>query len=296
MADQTEVQPIIIIKKKGGHGGHHGGAWKVAYADFVTAMMAFFMVMWLLNAGTKVREAVAGYFNDPVGFKGQIGTGAAGAGEGLSITAKDVDNLKGKLEKAMAEMPQFQEMKDQVKFTVTGEGLRIELLETENGMFFTSGSALPSPQGKDLLSRIAKELGTLENTLLIEGHTDSKPFSGEGYTNWELSADRANAARKVMQAAGVRPDQVMQVRGFAAQHLFKRDDPQHASNRRVSLIVQYKNKPEETSVEEKPGDAHGKDAHGKEPAKDSHAKDSHGKDSHAKEPAKDSHAPAKAAH
>ncbi len=241
MSDQAKEAPIIIIKKKINGGGHHGGAWKVAYADFVTAMMAFFMVMWLLNAGTKVKEAVAGYFNDPIGFKGQIGSGMAGAGDGLSITRDEIPDLKNKLEKALREMPKFQELKDQVKFTVTGEGLRIELLETENGMFFNSGSPAPSAQGKELLEKMAAELAKLDNTVLIEGHTDSKPFAGSGYSNWELSVDRANSARRVMQGSGLKPDQVVQVRGFADQRLFKKDDATHASNRRVSIIVQYKN-------------------------------------------------------
>lgn len=241
MADPAKEAPIIVIKKKAHGGGHHGGAWKVAYADFVTALMAFFMVMWLLNAGTQVREAVAGYFNDPVGFKGQIGSGMAGVGDGLSITKKEIPDLKNMLEKALREMPKFQEMKDQIRFTVTGEGLRIELLETENGMFFDSGSPVPSAQGRELLEKMAAELAKLENTLLIEGHTDSKPYAGSGYSNWELSVDRANAARRVMQGAGLRPNQIVQVRGFADQRLFKKDDPLHASNRRVSIIVQYKN-------------------------------------------------------
>jgi len=241
VAEQAKDAPIIIIKKKSGHGGHHGGAWKVAYADFVTAMMAFFMVMWLMNAGTKVRESVAGYFSDPVGFKGQIGSGAAGVGDGLSITKDDMPNLQKKLEKALKEMPKFQEVKDQIKFTVTGEGLRIELLETENGMFFNSGSSAPSAHGKELLEKIAAELGKMPNTILVEGHTDAKPFTSSGYTNWELSADRANMSRRVMQDAGIRADQIVQVRGFADQRLFKRDSPTHASNRRVSIIVQYRN-------------------------------------------------------
>ncbi len=248
MAEQANVQPIIIIKKKSGHGGHHGGAWKVAYADFVTAMMAFFMVMWLMNAGEKVQEAVSGYFKDPVGYKQSAGSGVAGNGEGLTITKDDMPKLKDKLEQALREMPKFQEMKDQVKFSVTGEGLRIELLETDTGMFFESGNSNPSGFGRELLSKIASELGKMPNTLLIEGHTDSKPFTGPIYTNWELSADRANAARRLMQSAGVRADQIAEVRGFADQHLFKHDAPLHPSNRRITLIVKYRT-PEQSGPE-----------------------------------------------
>lgn len=237
--DTTKEAPIIIVKKKAAHGGHHGGAWKVAYADFVTAMMAFFMVMWLLNAGTKVREAVAGYFNDPVGYKNQIGSGMAGTGDGLALTKDDMPKLQDKLEKALREMPKFQELKDQVKFTVTGEGLRIELLETEKGLFFDSGSSTPSEQGRQLLTKIASELGKLPNSIMVEGHTDSRIFTRENYSNWELSVDRANMSRRLMQTSGLRPGQIGQVRGYADQRLFKKDDPTHASNRRISIIVQY---------------------------------------------------------
>ena len=261
MAEAKEVAPIIVIKKKVNHGGHHGGAWKVAYADFVTAMMAFFMVMWLLNSGTKVKEAVAGYFNDPVGYKNQIGSAQAGSGESLSLSKDDMPNLKNTLEQALKEMPKFQEIKDQVKFTVTGEGLRIELLETEDGMFFTSGSSVPSPKGRELLTKMAAELTKLPNTLFIEGHTDAKPFASGEYSNWELSADRANSARKLMQTEGLRPDQVVQVRGFASQRLFKKDDATHASNRRVSIIVRYQNAKEEPGDTEVQAKGHG-DGHG----------------------------------
>jgi len=263
---KTAPQPIVIVKKKSGHHGHHGGAWKVAYADFVTAMMAFFMVMWLMNASQKVQESVSGYFRDPVGFKKSVGSGVAGVGESLTVSKDDMPKLKDKLEQALREMPKFQEIKDQVKFTVTGEGLRIELLETDSGMFFESGNSNPSQHGKDLLEKIASELGKLPNQLLIEGHTDSKPFAGNAYTNWELSADRANAARRLMQNLGVRLDQVVEVRGFADQHLFKKDDPMHPSNRRISLIVKYRT-PEQSAgadaptTEQPPAAAHAPAGH-----------------------------------
>jgi chemotaxis protein MotB len=244
MSQQDGNAPIIVIKKKVAHGGHHGGAWKVAYADFVTAMMAFFMVLWLLNSGTKVREAVAGYFRDPVGYKQSTGSGMAGTGESLTLNQDDMPKLKDKLEQALREMPKFQEMKDQVKFTVTGEGLRIELLETDSGMFFESGNANPTEKGRQLLSKMAAELGHLPNMILVEGHTDGKPFNSAGYTNWELSADRANSARRLMQNTGMRHNQVTQVRGCADQSLLKQEDPTHASNRRISVIVQYLKPPQ----------------------------------------------------
>jgi chemotaxis protein MotB len=249
MSDQA-VAPIIIIKKKGGHGGHHGGAWKVAYADFVTAMMAFFMVMWLMNSTPQVKEAVAGYFNDPTGAGKDSGSGMQGAGESLSLSQDDMEQLKERLEQAMKESPELQKLKDQVDMTVTGEGLRIELLETEKGMFFDSGSPNPSLNGEELLVMMARELGQLPNDLLLEGHTDAKAFNNDGYSNWELSADRANMARRLMEIEGLREGQVTQVRGFADRRLRKPDNPEDPSNRRVSVIVKYlEKKPVEGEAE-----------------------------------------------
>jgi chemotaxis protein MotB len=245
-----EKQPIIVIKKKAGHGGHHGGAWKVAYADFVTAMMAFFLVMWLMNSSTKIKESVAGYFKDPYGAGKLTGSASAGSGDALSLTKDDMGSLKNQLEQAMKKMPDFDQLKDQVALTVTGEGLRIELLETENGMFFQSGSARPSASGVELILMLAKELGQLPNSLLLEGHTDSKPFSGGGeYTNWELSADRANSARRLMEINGLRAGQVVQVRGFGDRNLRAAADPLAASNQRVTVIVKYLDPPAAPALE-----------------------------------------------
>ena len=237
----TPPRPIFVIKrKKAGHGGHHGGAWKVAYADFVTAMMALFIVLWLLSSSEKVKKAVGGYFQDPTGSGKQKGSSMAGGGEGIDLAEDEMDKLKDKLEQAMRDIPKFQEMKDQIHITVTGEGLRVELTETAKGMFFESGKPEPSQIGKELLVRLSQELGKLPNKVLIEGHTDAKPFpGGAAYSNWELSTDRANAARRLMQSSGLRADQVVQVRGFADQNLKKRDDPENPSNRRISVIVQY---------------------------------------------------------
>ena len=236
--------PIIIIKKVAAHGGHHGGAWKVAYADFVTAMMALFIVLWLLNSGQKVKEAVAGYFKDPAGVGNKAGTGDAGSGVGVE-GKQDMARLSDKLQQAIKEMPEFQKIKAYVEVTLTQEGLLIELLESEKGMFFQSGNALPTEQGQELLAKLAVEMGKLPNSVLIEGHTDSKPFAGGGaYTNWELSTDRANSARRLMQSRGLRADQVAQVRGLADQRLRNKDQPTAASNRRISLTVQNLNLPE----------------------------------------------------
>ena len=237
MNDQA---PIIVIKKKISHGGHHGGAWKVAYADFVTAMMALFIVLWLLSSSEEVKKAVGGYFQDPKGQGKQIGSTLAGSGESLSLSKMDMKQIKQKIEEAMKKAPEFQSIREHISITVTGEGLRIELLETDKGMFFTSGSSVPSKFGAEILSSFAAELGKMPNGVLIEGHTDSIPFTSDlEYSNWELSTDRANAARRLMQENGLRDNQVTQVRGFADQRLRKAEDPRDPTNRRISVIVQY---------------------------------------------------------
>lgn len=233
--------PIIIIKKKGGHGGgHHGGAWKVAYADFVTAMMALFIVLWLLNSSQEIQKAVAGYFRDPRGSGKKMGSAFGGTGESVTVDRKNLNQLKDKLQQAMKESPKFEKIKNNVEMTVTGEGLRIELLENEKGIFFENGLAKPTDNAKNLLDELARELGKMPNTILIEGHTDAKPFGDSAdYTNWELSADRANAARKTMEENGLRPDQVVEIRGYADQELRLPDKPDDPSNRRISIIVRY---------------------------------------------------------
>ena len=239
----TGKPPIIIIKKKGGHGGHHGGAWKVAYADFVTAMMALFIVLWLMSSSKPIQEAVGGYFKDPSGTSTKIGSGLQGTGESLNVSKDNMADLKEALQSALRQVPNFDKLKNHIEMTVTPEGLRIELLESATSTFFNSGNAEPSADGREILTSLAKELGKLANKIAIEGHTDSKPYAqGRNYGNWELSADRANAARRWMQQNGIREDQVMQVRGFANQRLRKLDAPLDPSNRRVSLIVEYLDK------------------------------------------------------
>jgi chemotaxis protein MotB len=245
------ARPIIVIKRNNGHGGHHGGAWKVAYADFVTAMMALFIVLWLLNTSKPVKEAVAGYFRDPSGTANKVGSDKAGAADAVAITKDDMPKLKEELEKAIRAIPNFEKLKDQIEMTLTPEGLRIELLETETGTFFDVGSPAPNDNGKELLTLLAHELRKLPNHLSIEGHTDSKPYTGRHeYGNWELSADRANAARRLMQSSGLRGDEVTQIRGYADQMPRKKDEPLDASNRRISVIVQnLEAKPEKTDVQ-----------------------------------------------
>jgi chemotaxis protein MotB len=253
-------RPIFVIKKKKVvHGGHHGGAWKVAYADFVTAMMALFIVLWLMSADEKVKEAISAFFNNPSGPGKLTGTNAAGAGNSLEVPKEDMSKLREKIEQALKTVPNFRDMKDHVEMSITSDGLRIELLETEAGMFFESGRPMPTETGAGLLKRLAEELGKMPNHLLIEGHTDAKPFSSGGmYTNWELSGDRANAARRLMENSGVRAEQVAQVRGFADRQLRHPEDPQHASNRRISVIVQYMTPPPGAATEEDKKEGGGK--------------------------------------
>ena len=233
--------PIIVIKKKSGHGGHHGGAWKVAYADFVTAMMALFIVLWLMSQSEKVKKAVAGYFNDPKGTAQLMGTTMAGNGESVvedQANKQMLQELKEKLIKEIEANKELEKLVKQVEITITPEGLRIELLEGQNGTFYQSGSEKLSANGQELLSLLAEELKTLPNQLLIEGHTDATPYSSAGiYSNWELSADRANAARRLLQQDGVRTDQVTQVRGYADQFLRVKSNPLDPSNRRISILV-----------------------------------------------------------
>ena len=234
----AKTQPIIVIKKKGGHGGHHGGAWKVAYADFVTAMMALFIVLWLTSQSDPVKKAVAGYFNDPKGTANLLGTTMAG--NGIAVTTHDeaLQKLKDKLEQEIKAKKELEKLSQQIEITITPEGLRIELLEGKNGTFYESGSAKLSDNGQELLALLAGELKTLPNNLLIEGHTDATQYSTDAnYSNWELSADRANSARRLMQQDGVRNDQVTQVCGYADQLLRVKTNPTDPSNRRISILV-----------------------------------------------------------
>jgi chemotaxis protein MotB len=250
--------PVIIVQKKRGHGhGHHGGAWKVAYADFVTAMMAFFLVLWILGQSQNVKQAIGGYFRDPGVFDYEKSTGILpGATTGVNSDAPktlrepgttsdgtsktDREKLAKKaelLKQMLAQRPEFQSVKDQVEVQLTRDGLRIELVEKANSLFFDSGSAVLKPQAVRLFEAIAQELGSLNNHIMIEGHSDSRRYSTTGlYTNWELSTDRANAARRVMETR-LPAGQLNEVRGYADTQLRYPGDPFDARNRRVSIIV-----------------------------------------------------------
>jgi chemotaxis protein MotB len=266
MAEAEDQQPIIVIKKGGGHGGQHGGAWKVAYADFVTAMMAFFLVMWLVSQSDEVKQNVQGYFNDPGGW-GKKGSDSILKGNdsilkgGASILkeqptlsppksmneqqAREVLKQAGdKISNALTSMPDFEAIKDHIDIELTEDGLRIELIEatsseSDSSFFFKSGSAVLSEKGSEILNSITKELSKLPNEIVIEGHTDSKQFVyKDKYSNWELSADRANSARKLMEANGLRDGQIAEIRGFAAKHPKIANNPQDPRNRRISIVVQ----------------------------------------------------------
>jgi len=280
----TPIRPIIVIRrKKGGHGGHHGGAWKVAYADFVTAMMALFIVLWLMGSDKDIKEEISAYFNNPSGPGKLTGTAAAGQGNALELPKEDMKKLLQKIQQALLQVPDFKNLKDHVEITITSDGLRIELLESEAGMFFESGKPTPSATGKTLLETLAVELGKLPNNILIEGHTDSKGFSrDDGYSNWELSADRANSARRLMQASGLRPEQIAQVRGFADRQLRHPEDPSAASNRRISVIVQYVTPPEPAAAEGAPSEKEGE----KKPTDEKKAEGEKKADEHGKPEAK----------
>ena len=212
----------------------------MAYADFVTAMMSLFIVLWLMNASKEVKEAVGGYFKDPSGNSKLVGSNTNGAAVFVALKKEDLRKLKENLQNSIHRIDPVDKLKNQIEITITDEGLRIELMESAKGTFFQLGSSRPTPALKDLLQVLSTELGSLPNRISIEGHTDSKPYSQKNtYDNWDLSSDRANEARRMMQSEGVRKDQISQVRGFADQRLRLPDHPDDPSNRRISLIVQY---------------------------------------------------------
>jgi chemotaxis protein MotB len=228
--------PVLILRKPRRHlPRHDSGAWKVAYADFVTAMMALFMVLWLLNGNADTRKKIGGYFANPTSV---VRPATKGSKE---VSQQDSEMEMLKLKQKLSQALSTRNLPGQIDMAVTAEGLRIELVESDQGAFFESGRPRPTRLGRQLLSLLAKELSKLPNQLTIEGHTDAKPFldDGSGYGNWELSADRANAARQVMVTSGMDPDQVIQVRGFAGRNLRYPKLPENYSNRRISVIVQF---------------------------------------------------------
>ena len=252
LSDEGRPRINIIKKKKVTHAGH-GGAWKVAYADFVTAMMSLFIVLWIVGQSKQVKEFVAQYFRDPGAFNEETRSGALTGGlvpvhnssmskVGIPLPHQNSELMTlrkegEKLEHMISSVPDFNKFKNQIKITISKEGLRIELIENARGLFFSLGSAELRPETKELLQMIAKELGHLPNEIIIEGYTDARPFVRKNYTNWELSADRANSARRAMQEGGLRPKQVLEVRGYGDRRLRDPENPYSYTNRRVSILV-----------------------------------------------------------
>ncbi|CAD5374761.1 protein that enables flagellar motor rotation [Rubrivivax sp. A210] len=275
--DAKKLQPIIIKRiKKGGHGAH-GGAWKIAYADFVTAMMAFFLLMWLLGSTTEGdKKGIADYFSAPL--KLALLASGSGAGDSSHVikgggqdltrstgqqkrgeieTKKStlnlhqlkeqqaraevarLEDLKKKVEGKLASSAKLQGMASQILLEMTSDGLRIQIVDADQRPMFTSGSAVVQPYMRELLREIGAILVEVPNRLTLEGHTDAMPFAGgdRGYSNWELSADRANASRRELIAGGLFEEQVLRVQGLAAANPFDRRDPAAPSNRRISIIV-----------------------------------------------------------
>ena len=249
------AQPIIIQRRKKHAHVHHGGAWKVAYADFVTAMMAFFLVMWLAAQDSRIRTAIAGYFQEPGLLPHEQSNSIVSSGQGgidnsgmpLAVPRKPSGMLEAEqralitaAEHIKQHMMQIgsEQLRDQVELSVTSEGLRIELVDRSQSSFFDSGSSVLRPETERILSVIAKEVGQLANDVVIEGHTDSKQYvDGRKYDNWNLSADRANAARRVMVEQGLHQGQLKGVRGFADTDLRYRNNPLDPKNRRISIVV-----------------------------------------------------------
>ncbi len=246
--------PVRIIYRKKGHGhGHHGGAWKVAFADFMTAMFAMFLVLWLVNQSSDVKAAVAGYFQDPLGRADEFGSSIV-PGEGAQaqvarpLDMRDVVDLSKdrmqtmaqRLMSAVEDVPALDGLEQYVSVKLTDEGLEIQLLEDSLGVFFNSGSPDPSLRGRQILALIGRELGALPNPIRVQGYTDARPYTGRaGYGNWELSADRANAARRILTRNGIDDAQVIEIRGHADRDLHEPSDPFAASNRRITITVLF---------------------------------------------------------
>lgn len=275
MAASEKAKSTIVIKriKKGGH-AHHGGVWKIAYADFVTAMMAFFLLMWLLGSTTKGDlKGIAEYFASPLQIALMGGSGAGDAnsviqGGGVSLTEQTgqvkrgdteeekrkrrqarqreerarMEALKAKVEGVLFSNPKLAELRAQIRIEITPDGLRIQIVDDFNRPMFALGGAQVQPYMRDLLREIGKVLNEVDNKIALSGHTDAAPYAGgeRGYSNWELSADRANASRRELIAGGMDPAKIVRVVGLADSNLLLKDDPRNPLNRRISIIVMNK--------------------------------------------------------
>ncbi len=256
MIEGSGESPIIIKKINKGHGGHHGGAWKVAYADFVTAMMALFIVLWILGQSEQVKQAVAGYFKDPVGFSTKSKSLIDGKGMGPSPIANNgvADEMQRKEaekqeflkmeEKLIGELnkdTQLSQFSNQVKFEMVKEGLKIELTDNANDIFFEIGTSELKQDAKKLIEKIGTEVSKLPNKLIVEGHTDSHQFQnkGTGFTNFELSAERALAAKRALVVGGLMEGQIDEIHGYADKRLREPADPFSYVNRRISITLKF---------------------------------------------------------
>jgi chemotaxis protein MotB len=275
MSDDS-TRPIVIKRKKVVAGGAHGGAWKIAYADFVTAMMAFFLLMWLLGSTAKGDlQGIADYFQNPtkVAMSGGSGAGDAtsilqGGGKDLTrqsgqvkrgdVEAKKttsfskeaqlefrrkelerLETLKADIEKMIEQSPQLAQFKKQMLLDITSEGLRIQIVDEQNRPMFDSGGAELKPYTRDILRQIGKALNGVSNRISLAGHTDAAQFVGGtgGFSNWELSANRANASRRELVSGGMDDTKVLRVVGLASTVLFDKNDPLNSVNRRISIVV-----------------------------------------------------------
>ena len=267
MAGKDGKKIVIVKKKGGGHGGHHGGAWKLAYADFVTAMMAFFLVLWLVGLDDETKKAVQNYFENPVGVKKGYSSGSSPLSSGASpakvsktalklivrkVEEQQFKDFKQRILARLDSNPALAAIKNSIEIIITKDGLRIELVEKGSGDdFFPTGSATLRPKAVTAVTLIAEEIALLSNPIILEGHTDGAPFGqGGSYTNWELSADRANAARRVVVGAGVPNDRLVQVRGLADRDLRNPDNPFDPTNRRISIFLPFR-----ALDEDAPGDS-----------------------------------------
>ncbi len=252
MADHNEQPVLVSKKKKKGHHGHHGGAWKVAYADFVTAMMALFIVLWVLGQSEEVKEAVAGYFRDPAGFDMKSGSKPGARNEIINLDLeakkaqmerqqKQFEEMKGKITEELSKNPSFAKLSDQIEITMVKEGLKIELLESANNVFFAIGSSQLNMEAEGILKTIAADLQKLPNIIVVEGHTDSRKYIGQlkNYDNFDLSAERANSAKRALASGGVSEKQIDEIRGYADKRLRDPADPFSVVNRRISIIIKY---------------------------------------------------------
>ncbi len=290
MSDDS-TRPIVIKRKKVVAGGAHGGAWKIAYADFVTAMMAFFLLMWLLGSTAKGDlSGIAEYFQNPlkVAMKGGDGSGDAtsvlkGGGQDLTRQAGQVkkgdvekkkstsfskeaaaefkkkeseklESLKAEIEKMIAESPQLAQFKKQMLLDITSEGLRIQIVDEQNRPMFDSSSSDLKPYTRDILRQIGKALNGVGNRISLAGHTDASVFSGgeKGFSNWELSANRANSSRRELVLGGMDESKVLRVVGLASTVLFDKNDPLNSVNRRISIVVLNKKTEDAILQEEGP--------------------------------------------